>query len=120
MNIMSKIKIKRMLNQLNLKADCFDGEVTPIIKKLKSNLKPQIKLYDRKCDACEENEKFQWYLLEDIIQLNTNRNLPFHSCKEECNVEGCVISLIVKEYDNPNTNPDYCYSKINKLEIIYI
>lgn len=118
---MDNKEIKKIVNQLNLKADCFDGDVTPIIKKLKSNLKPQIKLYLRIDDACVEDDNYEWYLLEDVIQLNLNREIPFHNCLErECNFEGCVISLLVRIYDDINTNPDYRYSKINKLEIIYV
>ncbi len=119
---MRKEEIKDLVNQLNLKADCFHGQVAPILKKLKSNLKPQIKLYNRKCDACEENDNFEWYLLEEIIELNLNRKkIPFYNCKTEgCNVEGCVISLLVKKYDNAHDSEHTCFTKINKLEIIYI
>ncbi len=119
MNIMPKVKIKRLLNQLNLKADCFDGNITSIIKKLKSNTEPQIKLYLHIDDACVENDNFQWYLLKDVIQFNLGRVMPSHNCLvRECNIDGCVVSLLVKKYNN--SNPDYRYTKINKLEIIYI
>ena len=112
---MEKDEIKKLVNQLNLKADCFDGEINPIIKKLKSSLKPQIKLYLHIDDACVENDDFQWYLLEDVIQFNSEREIPVHNCLErECNVEGCVISLIV--YAGGDTR----FTKINKLEIIHI
>ena len=113
-------EIKNLLNQLNLSADCFDGVVTPIIKELKSNSNTHIKLYRTVCDACKENYDFEWYLLEEIIELNSNRDLPFHNCNVECSIEGCVISFLVKVYDNEHNSRKYCYSKINKLEIIYI
>jgi len=48
-----------------------------------------------------------------------DREIPFHNCLErKFNIEGCVVSLLVKKY--ANGNPDYRYSKINKLEIVYI
>lgn len=112
---MKKQEIENFLNQLNLEADCFTGTLSPIIKKLKSKIKPQIKLYDTICDACSETEKFTWYLLEEIIEFNINRNIiPFHDCQQECDIKGCVVSLIV--YIGGRT----AFTKINKIEIIYI
>jgi hypothetical protein len=111
---MTKDEIEQSLNQLNLEADCFDREITPLIKKLKSSSEPQIKLYLHINDACVENDNFQWYLLEDVIQFNLEREIPVHNCLErECNVEGYVISLIV--YAGGDTR----FTKTNRIEIIY-
>lgn len=84
------------------------------------NDNPFIKLYDNINGACIESDNFKWYLLDEVIELNLNRETPFHYCLErECKVEGCVVSLKVKEYENENSNPDYRYTKIDKIEIIY-
>jgi hypothetical protein len=117
---MGKQEIKNLLNQLNLKEDFCSKEIIPIIKKLKSNTNPHIKLYRTICDACVENDNFQWYLLEEILELNSKRNLPCYNCKTEgCNVEGCIISLLIKKYDNAHDSEHTCFTKINKVEIIY-
>ena len=112
---MKKQEIKNLLNQLKLKADCFTGEVNPNIKIEKENGIPKIKLYHKICFACKEEGKFSLYPLSRILELNKNRVLPFHNCKErDCNIEACVVSLRIDLH--PNTR----FTKINKLEIIYI
>ena len=110
---MGKQEIKNLLNQLNLKEDCCSKEIIPIIKKLKSNTNPHINLYRTICDACHENDDFEWYLLQEIFELNSTRNLPCYNCKAEgCNVEGCVISLRVYEGRT-------AFTKVNNIEIVY-
>jgi hypothetical protein len=48
-------------------------------------------------------------------KFSLEREIPVHNCLErECNIEGSVISLIV--YAGNDTR----FTKINKLEIIYI
>ena len=117
---MGKDEIKKLVNQLNLKEDCCSKEIIPIIKKLKSNSNPHIKLYRTICDACQESNDFEWYLLEEIFKLNSTRDLPCNNCKTKgCNVEGCIISLLVKKYDNAHDSEHTCFTKINKVEIIY-
>lgn len=123
---MENQKINQLLAELNenLKLNCCAKEITPqlIIDPKKSLF---VKLHDTICDACNETENFAWYPLHTIILLNntTNRSsgIICRDCKEKkCNIEGCVVSLLVKVYATPNSKPDYRYSNINKLEIIYI
>jgi hypothetical protein len=108
----------RELNQ-NLQVDCCQIEITPLLKRLKLNVEPHVKLYGRFCDACEENGNFEWYLLSEIHRLNilqARRNgIKCHDCEKECNVKNksCSISLIIDDIGNTR------FGLINKLEIIY-
>ena len=91
----------------------------PCFKKIKINVEPHVKLYIKFCDACEENDNYEWYLFSEIYRLNTIQarrlGIICHDCEKECNVKnkGCSISLIID--DNENTR----FGLINELEIIY-
>ena len=118
---MKKQEIIKKLNELNqnLQEACCANQITPILKRLKSNIEPHVKLYANFCDACEENENYNWYLLSEIHRLNTTGTrkdgIICHNCEKECNVKNksCSISLIIDK--NKNTR----FGLINKLEIIY-
>lgn len=113
--------INQLVSELNenLKNNCCATEITPFFKRLRSNAESHVKLYDKFCDACEENDNYEWYLLSEIHRLNTiqarRHGIICHDCEKECNVKNksCSISLIIDE--NENTR----FGLINKLEIIY-
>lgn len=114
------IQILENLIRFHLSPTICNDNIIFVFNGENRNDNPFIKLYDNINGACIESDNFKWYLLDDVIELNLNREIPFHNClKRECKVEGYVVSLKVKEYDNENSKPDYRYSKINKLEIIY-
>lgn len=120
---MSNTKIKNEITTIlepNLSANCCGTKITTVIKKMKSSLGPNIKLYDTICDACNETANFEWYLLEEILDLNSkelrSNGIVCHDCKQACNStnDKCVISLII------NASGHTRFSRIDKLEIIYI
>lgn len=111
---MNNDETKKLLKELHLKADCFSGEIIPKITFENINGIPQIKLYHKICFACNEEGRSSLYPLDRIIRLNKGRTLPFHNCKDECKSDGCVISLRI--YEGGRT----AFTKINKIEIIYL
>jgi len=74
----------------NLRAKCC-GKI--ILTNIPTN--PQyIKLYDRKNDACEENERFKWYEITRIHEHNNSKARPSGIVCYKCpNSEKCIISL---------------------------
>ncbi|MDD5150898.1 MAG: hypothetical protein PHC28_10555 [Flavobacterium sp.] len=118
---MGKDKINKTLIDLNenLKKNCCAKEVTLFDKKLKSNVTTHIKLYDKISDACEENDNYEWYLLDEICKLNCKLVRPngivCHNCEIEFDKKNtkCVISLIIDNSENTR------FGRIDKLEIIY-
>jgi len=102
----------------NLKTNCCQNEITSIIKRLKSTISPHVKLYDTIEDACSVNNNYQWYLLDEICNLNNHIERPnglnCHECKEpNSNFAVCVFSLRIDE--NENTR----FSRIDNLEIFF-
>ena len=118
---MRKAEILEKLNELeiNLQPDCCINHITPLLKRSKSNVLPQIKLYKDKIDAQTESNNFEWHLLDEILDLNCQqtRNSGINCHQTE---QGCIMSLIVRKYENEHNSRTTMFSKINKLEIIYI
>ena len=103
----------------NLRPNDCCTEIIPVIKRSKSDILPQIKLYKDIQDARLETNNFEWHLLDEILDLNNNIARNTHIV---CNPseEGCIVSLIVRKYNNEHNSRTTMFSKINKLEIIYI
>lgn len=78
----------------NLKSDCCTNQFVINFGN------PKIKLYFTIADACEENENFDWYDLEEIVFLNNKikrvKGIVCHECKNQ----KCIISLIVDKSEN--------------------
>jgi hypothetical protein len=83
--------------QENLSSKCCGKFVlSNIIKKLQ-----YIKLYDRINDACEENDRFQWYEIARIYQHNISEARPLGIVCHKCSKSGkCIVSLRI---DKKNT-----------------
>lgn len=91
-------------------------KLIPIVINGNVNGKPYIKLYQKVCDACNETIRHAWFPLEYILEINSGTYRNTNNCNEpkfNCNSEGIVISISIRSKDN-------WFSKINKLEIIYI
>ena len=98
-----KIKDKSILLIPNVKNKIIDGI-------------PYIKLYLKVCHACNESINHAWYPLEEILRLNANSIRPISYCNSErynCGIDGIILSLKVRDRNNR-------YTRIDKLEIIYI
>ena len=86
---MENQEINQLVLELNenLKKNCCATEITPVLKKLKSNVEPHVKLYIKFCDACEENDNYEWYLFSEIYILNTIQarrlGIICHDCEKE-------------------------------------
>ena len=115
---MRKAEILEKLRELNqnLQDNCCGKEIIPVLKRLKSNVEPHVKLYDTVEDACNETNNFEWFLLDDILDLNNKEFRPRGITCNNCE-HGCVISLKSIKLSNFDIK---MFSKINKLEIIYI
>ena len=115
---MRKSELRQKIQELNdnLHVNCCANEITVVAQRSKSNILPQVKLYKDKIDAFNESNNFEWHLLDEILDLN---NSGSRNTKIDCHSEEqvCIISLIIRKYENSTTT---MFTKINKLEIIYI
>ena len=70
-----------------------------------------IKLYDRINDACEENERFRWYLVSTIHKYNNSDTRPSGIVCHKCSNNGkCIFSLRI---DKKNTR----FAVIGNIEV---
>jgi len=100
----------------NLKKECCSKKITVIVLKYNNQTNSFVKLYDKICDACEENENFALYPLDRILKLNDKHHRPSgivcRDCSQRnCKKEGCIVSLIID--DSKNTR----FSRMDKMEI---
>lgn len=81
----------------NLSSKCcgkFNFNVVP-------NGATNIKLYDRRRDACDENNRFKWYEIERIHTHNTKDARPTGIICYKCpNDDKCIVSIRI---DGKNT-----------------
>ena len=92
--------------QDNLSPKCCG---TFILEHLPKNAR-YIKLYNRRKDACEENNRFKWY---DIARIHANNNIAARTTGIVCykcpDHAKCVVSLRI---DEKNTR----FAVIEKIE----
>lgn len=93
--------------QDNLSSKCcgkFNFNVVP-------NGATNIKLYDRRRDACDEDNGFKWYEIERIHTHNTKDARPTGIVCHKCSNNGkCIVSLRV---DKKNTR----FAVIGNIEV---
>lgn len=107
------IQILENLITKNSNNDCCSKNIKFLISGDVAKGIPFIQLYHKICFACKEEGKSSLFPLERIIRLNIGKNLNCHNCKDECGIEGCVISLRV--YEGGRT----AFTKVNRIVIIY-
>jgi hypothetical protein len=100
----------------NLRKNCCSNILVPIVRNNNFEGRAHIKLYDKICDACHENDNYALYPIEIIVDLNSRINrgvgIKCNDCIEKgCDIEGCVLSLRINSrehtrFTKTNRNPD--------------
>lgn len=102
--------LKNKINDI-IKTKTDSLRICPEIIFIKNEGEPYVKLYQNICDACNETIRHAWFPLSYILEINAG--LRTLSKCDKCGVNDIVISLIIRKGDS-------WFTKVNKLEIIYI
>jgi hypothetical protein len=93
--------------QDNLKSNCCDNFNLSAIP----NNASYIKLYHKRSDACEQNNRFKWYDIAKIHKCNDASARPSGIVCYKCpNNEKCIVSFRI---DKKNTR----FAVIGKIEL---